>query len=214
MKITRFPGPVGSLEGVLQLPEGDGPFPGVVVCHPHTMMGGNMFNNVVLGICRALEGAGFATLRFNFRGAGGSEGECDDGRGEADDALEAIGFMASHAAIRPEAIGLAGYSFGAGVAMKAAFRSDVVRALCVVARSRVDAEVDLAQKPSLPMLLVAGERDRMVSPEEIDRLRGALEVAPEVHLVPGADHFFGGLEKEVGDVATAFFQRWLISSAS
>jgi hypothetical protein len=173
------------------------------------MMGGNMSNNVVLGICRSLEGAGIATLRFNFRGAGGSEGEYDDGRGEADDTLEAIGFMASHPAIREDSIGLAGYSFGAGVAMRAALRSEVTRALCLVARARVDPNDDLAQRPSLPMLLVAGDQDRMVPPEEIERMKGVLEVAPEVHVVPGADHFFGGQEMEVGEVVKAFFQRWL-----
>ena len=91
----EIPGPAGTLEGFLHLPEGDGPFPGVVVCHPHPQMGGDMNNNVVMGVCYSLFIAGIASLRFNFRGAGRSQGVYDEGRGEMDDALAALEFAAS-----------------------------------------------------------------------------------------------------------------------
>src|SRR5260370_22509693 len=80
-----------TLEGLIANPGGDAP--AAVVCHPHPMYGGSMFNNVVEAILGALRELGYATLRFNFRGVGGSEGEYDGGRGEADDACAAMAFL-------------------------------------------------------------------------------------------------------------------------
>ena len=88
-------GPAGGLEGRLHLPEDGRPIAGVVVCHPHPLMGGDMDNNVVMGVCRELVGCGMAVLRFNFRGVGASAGAHDQGRGEVEDAREALRYLAS-----------------------------------------------------------------------------------------------------------------------
>ena len=210
--VVRFAGPNGTLEGYLHLPDGDGPFPGVVVCHPHPRMGGNMHNNVVMGICHSLTTVGIASMRFNFRGAGGSEGVYDDGRGEVEDTLEALRHLASHEAIRDGCVGLVGYSFGAGVAMKAALRDDVTRALALVARARVDPEDDVGERPSLPMLFVVGDQDRLMPADSFNELSARLVTPLEMHVVPGADHFFGGRDHEVGGMVATFFQRWLAPS--
>jgi hypothetical protein len=64
-----------NFEGVVAQPEAHaGPMPGVVVCHPHPLYGGNMDSSVVLAVAFALVEHGFATLRFNFRGVGNSDG--------------------------------------------------------------------------------------------------------------------------------------------
>ncbi len=68
------------LEGLIALPESRAAG-AAVVCHPHPMYGGSMHNNVVEAVLDALWRRGFATLRFNFRGVGGSEGEYDGGEG-------------------------------------------------------------------------------------------------------------------------------------
>ena len=86
-------GPAGALEGRLHLPEDGRPVAGVVVCHPHPLMGGDMNNNVVMGVCRELVGSGMAVLRFNFRGVGASAGTHDQGRGEVEDAREALRYL-------------------------------------------------------------------------------------------------------------------------
>ena len=80
------------LEGVVA--SGETPCPGVVVCHPHPLYGGDMDSAVVTTICRELETRGIASLRFNFRGVGGSQGTHDEGRGETDDLRAAISFLA------------------------------------------------------------------------------------------------------------------------
>ena len=204
-----FQGPTGTLEGYLHLPEDKKPCPGVAVCHPHPLMGGDMNNSVVMSICYALTEVGIASLRFNFRGAGGSQGTYDDGRGEIDDALGALRFLASYEEIEASNIGLAGYSFGARVAMKAALQDDLPKALSVVARARIDPEDDLTRKPSLPTQFVVGDRDRLMPLYQVNELTDKLAISPEMHVIPGADHFFQGQESEAGELVAGFFQRWL-----
>src|ERR1700720_4593000 len=104
-----------SLEGLLAAGGGDSP--AAVVCHPHPSYGGSMLNNVVEAILAAMWQLGYATLRFNFRGVGGSEGEHDGGRGEAEDAAAAMAFLLSQPGVRKTGAVMAGYSFGAMVAV-------------------------------------------------------------------------------------------------
>ncbi|MEE8389365.1 MAG: hypothetical protein V3S14_01025 [Anaerolineae bacterium] len=87
------------LEGVLHRPKGPGPFPAAVVCHPHPLMGGRMDDAIVVAVCRVLATRDWATLRFNFRGAGRSVGSFDDGRGEMDDVAGAVDFMCAQAKV-------------------------------------------------------------------------------------------------------------------
>ena len=63
---------------------------GVVICHPHSLMGGSMYNNVVEAIQEAFAAENYSTLRFNFRGVGGSTGIYDEGRGEQEDILRPV----------------------------------------------------------------------------------------------------------------------------
>ena len=96
---------------------------GAVVCHPHPLYGGSMYNNVVEAALEAMWRLRWATLRFNFRGVGESEGEHGGGRGEAEDAAAAVRFIAREltGSGSPKIV-LAGYSFGAMAAMNAAAR--------------------------------------------------------------------------------------------
>ena len=82
------------LAGILHLPDGPTPCPAAVVCHPHPLMGGTMDSAVVVAVCGGLAVRGWATLRFDFRGAGRSEGTFDGGHGEIDDVAGALDFLA------------------------------------------------------------------------------------------------------------------------
>ena len=106
-------GPAGRIEAALDLPEPDAvPQPVLaIVCHPLPTEGGSMHNKVVTMTARALRESGIATLRFNFRGVGQSEGSFDDGQGELDD-LRAVAAWA-RAEHQDKALWLAGFSFGA-----------------------------------------------------------------------------------------------------
>ena len=85
---------------------------GVVITHPHPLYGGTMDNPIVETVQRAYRRDGYATLRFNFRGVGGSRGTYDDGIGEQTDVRAAIAYVES---MNVGAVDLAGYSFGAWV---------------------------------------------------------------------------------------------------
>src|SRR6202045_4431189 len=116
-----LPGPAGRLEAVLwAVPQrGDAAPPplAAVVCHPHPLFGGTMHNKVVYQTAKTIHRFGLPVLRFNFRGAGSSEGAHDEGRGEQDDVSAALDFLAAQYPGAP--LLLAGFSFGSWVGLHA-----------------------------------------------------------------------------------------------
>ena len=102
-------GAAGRIEVSSAAPEGAQAI--AVIAHPHPLFGGTMDNKVVQTLARAFVACGWAAVRFNFRGVGGTEGVHDEGRGELEDMLNVVGQLA------PEGpLAIAGFSFGAFVA--------------------------------------------------------------------------------------------------
>lgn len=191
------------LEGDLWLPEGDGRSPGVVVAHPHPQRGGSMDNNVVQALCVGLQEAGVASLRFNFRGVGRSEGVSGGGDAEPNDVLGALDFLIGHDSIDPDAIGLAGYSFGARASLAALPQQPGVRALmCVAAPLREP--LPREQHPACPFIVLVGDQDGLVADGE-ERYASYFPDPNFVQVVPGPDHFWRGFEDIIADVARDFF---------
>ena len=207
MGLTRdvsFPTPDGlTLEGVLHLPPST-PAPGAVVCHPHPLYGGDLHNNVVVALCQALAARGVAALRFNFRGVGGSQGAFDNGIGERTDAASALDHLRTLPEVDAERLALAGYSFGAVIALLAA--SPQLRALVAISAPTTE-DWSSSASVSCPILLMAGDSDEYGEPEPLRQLAGALGAQAEVAIVPGADHFWWGHEAAlaalVGDFLVA-----------
>jgi alpha/beta superfamily hydrolase len=96
-----------------------------VVCHPHPLYGGTMTNKVVHTLARSLQEQGMPTVRFNYRGVGKSAGQYDEGRGETADALAVVAWGRERWPGVP--LTLAGFSFGAMVALLAAPAAQPVR---------------------------------------------------------------------------------------
>ena len=195
MSESRITFPCGDLklEGLLTLPEGEAPG-AAVVCHPHPMYGGSMYNNVVEAVLEALWRRQFATLRFNFRGVGDSEGEYDGGEGELDDVREAVAFLAGKAGVKSAL--LAGYSFGASVSLRAGLTDPAVDRLVLVALP-VAGMTGPSDSTSKPVLLVSGDRDSYSPLETLRTLAGKLGSRARLEILAGADHFFGGYEAEL-----------------
>jgi uncharacterized protein len=184
-----------NLEGLLANPGGGAP--AAVVCHPHPAYGGSMHNNVVEAILAAMWQAGYATLRFNFRGVGASEGEHDGGPGEVDDAVAAMTFLLSQPGVRKEGAVMAGYSFGAMVAVSAGYeRAEIARTVAVaIPLAMADARVpDGAAKP---VLIVSGDRDSYSPVAGLRALKAKIGDSARLEIVAGTDHFFGGCEAEL-----------------
>ncbi len=209
--VTSVTFPSGSfiLEGRLSLPQGEDQLPGVVLCHPHPLHGGDMDNNVVEGITTALEERQIAVLAFNFRGVGRSQGTHDRGNGEVDDALAAARCLAGNPAVDRDRIVIAGYSFGAVVALRAAARDEGFRAVALVACPTRSLESPEVQAIGQPILFVHGDMDSVVQMDQFKSLVQRFQQPTEVEVLPGADHFLQGYELQVGERVADFFARTL-----
>ncbi len=203
-----------TLEGVLHIPNASGPWPGVVICHPHPRHGGEMNSCVVTAIARGLSEAGTAALRFNFRGVGNSEGAYSQGTGEAEDAAAAVSFLTLDSRIRAGHLGIAGYSFGAWIALEIASRNGLVQVVASVACPTTPFTALGAEEMVAPKLLVCGDQDHDFPVGQFEFLAKRYAEPKQVAVLFGADHFFRGREGDVAALTTEFFSRWLAGDAS
>ena len=190
MKEERIIFPAGSLhlEGHYA-PAGSGR--GAVVTHPHPLMGGSLDNNVVETLVTTFFQQGYATLRFNFRGVGRSEGRSDEGIGEQEDVQAAVGFLQLKGV---REILLAGYSFGAWVNVQV-LRRDSFPSGVLVSPPIDLMDFDFSGLAGRIRLMIAGDRDPYCNAARL--LEAAGRIRASVHLLPGVDHFYLGSEEEL-----------------
>ena len=202
-----IPGPAGTLEALLDAPATTTtPQAVAIVCHPHPQYGGTMTNKVVYSLARAFNEAGAPAVRFNYRGVGASTGTYGEGNGETDDALAVFDWAAQR---WPGAqLWLGGFSFGGAVAIRAAAQRNVVR-LVTVAPAIRRVPVDASSLPQCPWLIVQGDSDELVDPNDIQQWAQALPEAPRLAMLSGVEHFFHGRLNELRQVVA----RWLIELA-
>ncbi len=202
---TTFASDELTLEGALHLPASS-PSPAVAVCHPHPLYGGDMHNPVVVALCRAAAAQGIATLRFNFRGVGGSQGSFGDGIGERADAEAALAHLRKLPDVDAGRMGIVGYSFGAAAALIAADES--LRAVVAVSTPTIASglsEISIR----CPVFLVVGEQDQVAPPSRLASLGQAVGAQAELVVVPGADHFWFGAEDRLAKLVSDFLTRTL-----
>lgn len=176
----------------------------VVATHPHPLYGGDMRNPVVETVADLYARRGLTSLRFNFRGVGGSGGTYDDGLGEMEDVRGAIACLRERGAQR---IDLAGYSFGAWVAARMDMDAEGVDRLILVSPP-VDF-LSFAEVATLPKLalVVIGDEDDFGAAERVREQAAKWNPDARFKIIPDADHFFWGRFRELGDVvAGALFQ--------
>ncbi len=182
-------GPAGVIEALVEVPAGYDGRRVAVVCHPHPLFGGTMTNKVVHTCARALQELGFATLRFNFRGVGASDGVFDNGVGETTDALAVCGY----ATLRfPGAtLSVAGFSFGSFVAYRVAARLPVTHLVLIAPPvERFDfAATDGAPRPTV---VIQGDVDDVVPASDVIRWVGEQQPTVPLSVITGAGHFFHG----------------------
>jgi alpha/beta superfamily hydrolase len=169
----------------------DDPLGAVVLCHPHPLFGGNRFNPVVDGLYRALPKAGFTALRFDFRA------EHDKGVGEQLDIVAALDALD---APNPVPLFVAGYSFGALVALS----TDDNRIAGIVAVAPPLSNDHPA--PSARGLVITPRHDQYCPPETAALVTSAWNDV-ELDVIEGADHFLNGYSIAVAERATG----WLLS---
>jgi len=195
-----LPGPVGKLEAVLWTPQaraaaGAKHF-AAVVCHPHPLFGGTLHNKVVYQAAKALDSLGIPVLRFNFRGAGLSEGTHDRGRGEQDDVRAALNFLVSEFAETP--LLLAGFSFGCWVGLRVGCENERVIRLIGIGAPVNSSDFSYLNECAKPKLFVHGSNDEFGDVHKVEVMVKELPGQNELVVVDNVDHFFSGKIGELG----------------
>ena len=192
MPAVIFPGPEGRLEGRFQ-PASRPRAPVAMILHPHPQAGGTMNDRITQAMYKTFQARGFATLRFNFRGVGRSQGSFDNGIGELSDAAAALDWVQS---IHPEAstTWVAGNSFGALIGMQLLMRRPEIRGFISVAPPANMYDFSfLAPCPSSG-IIVQGTNDEVVTAGAVQKLVDKLRTQKGITIhhdeIPRANHFF------------------------
>lgn len=189
-KVT-FQGPIGEIEGILDLPEKLSSTPEYfsVNCHPHSLHGGTMTNKVVYTVSRAIAGLGIPSLRFNFRGVGATEGEYDEGKGEQQDLAAAVAWMQTQ---YPTAkLLLSGFSFGSYVSAFAA-KTLSPTLLLSIAPPVQRFDFSLFSQPDSDWTVVIGDKDELVEFTEVKNWVANFDPQLNFIVMEDAGHFFHG----------------------
>jgi len=179
-------------EGLWRKMAGDA---GVVICHPHPLMGGSMHNNVVETIRDVFSSGHYSTLRFNFRGVGESTGRYDEGGGEKQDILSACEFIKSQGIKK---ITLAGYSFGAWVCSRLLKdKPSLIGFTILISPPQKYFDFDWVGLEDAVELMICGDCDPFC---DIDDLRKKAEyVHSKLTILHATDHFYTGQEARLAE---------------
>ena len=194
-------GPAGRLEALLQ--ENDPPDHAIaaLVCHPHPLYGGTLHNKVVHRAAAVLHALGAAVLRFNFRGAGKSEGRHDQGGGELEDARAALRFLTGR---HPRArLWLAGFSFGSWIAARLAAAESGIERLILVAPPVTTSSFEVLETLGTPKLVLQGTADSICPPAALREQYARWSEPKTLVEIPGATHFF---DRQLGALADAMHE--------
>lgn len=176
------------LEG--RLTPGD-PNRAVVLCHPHPLYGGSMLTPVIMQVEQVFQEAGYATLAFNFRGVGGSEGAYGEGRAEVNDVRGALDFLAETLGGQPAAQAVAGYSFGSVVGGRVAAAESRVRFYFGIAPPLALEDFGFLGAVASKVALIGGSRDQFGDSVKLKALVAGLPGRSWVRVLD-SDHFFAG----------------------
>lgn len=186
---VTIPGPVGALQAVVEDPAADRCGHLAIVCHPHPLHGGTLTNKVVHTVARACNELGAPAVRFNYRGVGTSAGSYDDGVGETDDAVAVIDWALERWAGYD--FWLAGFSFGAAVALRGSHRRAAAR-LITIAPPVSYLPIAQIAAPACPWLVVHGDLDELVDVDAVRKWVASLARTPELQVMEQTTHFFHG----------------------
>jgi alpha/beta superfamily hydrolase len=190
--IDDLRGPAGRLEALLNGGVPAAPY-AALVCHPHPLFGGTLHNKVVYHAMKTMQSFGLPVLRFNFRGAGLSEGTHDNGHGEKDDLRAALDWLEREYHLP---MLFAGFSFGSSVGLRACCGDPRVRGMAAlglpVNAGGREYHYRFLKDCIQPKLFVSGTQDQFGPQAEVEAVVASAAPPAELVFVEGADHFFAG----------------------
>jgi len=205
MPLREIQGPAGRLDALLEEPESS-PRAAVVFGHPHPQYGGTMHTKVVYQAAKAFGRIGCAALRFNFRGAGTSEGAFSGGEGELADFRAALDFMRERYPSVPLWAG--GMSFGAWVGLAAGAADARVSTLIGIAPPISRYDFDSVAESTKAKFFIQGERDEVCPLKDLREFYARAEEPKELVVIDAADHLFDGKVSEVADAIEDLLGDW------
>jgi uncharacterized protein len=221
MRVREIPGPVGSLEALIDEPplergvnadglvergQADGLHAAVVIGHPHPQHGGTMHTKAVFQAAKAFSRMGCAVLRFNFRGVGTSAGSFDNGAGEMDDFRAALDFMrARHPGVP---LWAAGMSFGAWIALNAGAADPRVSTLVGICPPLSHYDFEAVRTSPTPKFFIQGERDERCPLKDMQAFYASAADPKELVVIDAADHLFDGKLVEVAEALEDLLGDW------
>jgi alpha/beta superfamily hydrolase len=171
------------LEGVWQ----SGSERAAVIAPPHPEFGGDLENAAVSEIAHAFYKAGYASLRFNWRGVGASQGNVTGNLDSAEADFRAA--LKQLVATKDVPVIGAGYSFGAATALRVALREPIIRELLLVAPPVSMIRGLPLEQLDQPLHVIVGTEDTFSPFDQLSELLTPLANA-RIDVIPGADHFF------------------------
>ena len=192
MPEVNFNGPDGRLEGRYH-PSNRPQAPLALLLHPHPQHGGTMNNKIIYKLYQTFTKRGFATLRFNFRGVGRSQGQFDNGQGELSDAASALDWMQTQNP-NTRSCWIAGFSFGAWVAMQLMMRRPEIDGFISIAPPASQHDFSFLAPCPASGMIIHGDKDEVVPQSSVDKLAQKLQkqknIKIDYRIVEGSDHFF------------------------
>ncbi len=170
----------------------------LLIAHPHPLHGGTMSNKVVHTLARAALHQGMVAVRFNFRGVGKSEGIHDEGMGEQQDLLAVAEWVVMEFPDLP--LQLAGFSFGARIALLTVEQAGVEQLLLVAPPFRLYSDMWPVDRVEVPWAVLMGDADEVVSFDEVKQWVEKQQKLPRFEVFSGASHFFHGRLSELRSV--------------
>jgi uncharacterized protein len=195
LESVNFPCGELILNGYCYYPDVIGIVPGVVLCHPHPQNGGSMSSSVIRMLGSELAERSIIAFMFNFRGVGKSQGSYSNGIGEQDDAEAAVRWLEAQSTVNKDRLGLAGYSFGGGIAAAVTAKNSLIKALALVSPYLESSKVNCLNQSNIQKYFVTGNDDELILPEDVEAIYKNSAEPKELEIISGIDHFWFGNEK-------------------
>jgi alpha/beta superfamily hydrolase len=201
-------GPVGKIEGMIHYNR-DPKAPVAIVLHPHPLYGGTMNNKLVYHMYKHFIQNNFSVIRINFRGVGKSEGKFDSGKGETDDVSIVIDWLHNQL---PEAshFWVAGFSFGAYIAMNVVMRRPEIESFIAVAPPVTKYSFSFFSPCPVSGIVVQGDADDIALISDTDTLISLNHSQKSAQIVyrviESADHFFSQHMDEFDNIVDTYIK--------
>lgn len=179
--------------------------PIVLICHPHPQFGGDMYNNVVSAVFILLKQNQISSLRFNFRGVGGSTGSHTSGKGEISDVKACIDFLVDKMDFKR--ILICGYSYGAAIGCSVVNYLDNIIGYCAISFPWDFMGIKYKQltQTEKPKLFIQGDRDNIADYGKFQHHFDFYLNPKKYVIIKGADHFYWGYEDQAAHVLLDFY---------